>query len=52
MPGYAHPKWYYQLVENFPVHLQAKYQLDPPRFTGDIAKICKLFILGTLDMPS
>ena len=27
MPGFAHPKWYYQLVENFCVDLQAKKKL-------------------------
>ena len=47
---YLHPKWYYHLVENFCVYLQAKTQLHPPCFNGDIAKICKL-ILGTLGMP-
>ena len=34
MPGYAHPKWYYQLVENFCVYLNAKKQLHPPCFSG------------------
>ena len=24
MPGYAHPKWYYQFIENFCVYLQAQ----------------------------
>ena len=52
MPGYTHPNWHYQLVENFHVHLQAKNQLHPPCFSGDIAKICKLLILGTLAMPA
>ena len=42
MPGYANPKWYYQLVENFRVYLQGKNQLHPTYFSGDIAKICKL----------
>ena len=51
MPGYAHLKWYYQLVENFRVYLQAKNQLYPPRFSGDIAKICKL-ILDASGMPT
>ena len=50
MPGHAHPNWYYQLVENFRVYLQAKNQLHSPHFSGDIAKICKL-IFGTLGMP-
>ena len=49
--GYAHTKWYYQLVENFCVYLQAKNQLHPPLFSGDIAKICKLLIFGTLGIP-
>ena len=48
--GYAYPKWYYHLVENFCIYLPAKKQLDPQRFSGDTAKICKLFILGTLGM--
>ena len=50
MPGYANPKWYFQLVENFCVYLQAKNQLHTPCFSGDIVKICKLLILGTLGM--
>ena len=32
MPGYANPKWYYQLVENFRVYLQAKNQLQSYAF--------------------
>ena len=32
------------------VYLQAKNQLHHPRFPGDIAKISKLLILGTLGM--
>ena len=32
------------------VYLKAKIQLHPPCFSGDIAKIFKVFILGTLDM--
>ena len=43
MPGYAHYKWYYHLIENFYVYLQAKNQLHPPCFYGDIAKIWNLF---------
>ena len=31
MTGYANPKWYYQLVETFRVHLQAKNQVHPPQ---------------------
>ena len=50
MPGYVHPKWYYQLAENLRVYLQAKNQLHSPHIFGDIAKICKLVILGTLGM--
>ena len=50
MPGYVHPKLYYNLVENCYVYLEAKNQLHLPCFYGDIAKICKL-ILGTLGMP-
>ena len=50
LSDYAHPKWYYQLVENFCVYLQGKKQLYPPCFYGDIAMICKL-ILGSLGMP-
>ena len=45
MPGYAHPKWQYQLVVNFRVYLQAKYQLYPPHFSGDIEKIWKLILI-------
>ena len=36
MSGYAHPKWYYQLVESFCVYLQTKNQLHPSCFYGDI----------------
>ena len=32
MPGYANEKWYYQLVENFRVYLQAKNQLHSHAF--------------------
>ena len=32
MPGYANPKWYYQLVENVRVYLQAKNQLQSYAF--------------------
>ena len=39
-----HPKWYYQVVENFRVYLQAKIQLHPSRFHWDIAKILQLVI--------
>ena len=50
MSDYTNPKWYYHLVEDFCVYLQAKNQLHSPCFTGDLAKICKLLILGTLGM--
>ena len=61
MPGYAHPKWYYQLVESFRIYLLDFSYLfiffylffvfiHSPSFTGDIAKICKILILGTLGM--
>ena len=30
MPSYAHPKWYYQLVENFSIYLQAKKSTSSP----------------------
>ena len=39
---YAYPKWYYQLVKNVCVYLQAKNQLQNSCFSGDNAKICKL----------
>ena len=52
MPGYAHLKYYYQLVESFLVYKEAKNQLHPLRFHGDIAKLCKLIILGTLLVPA
>ena len=52
LPGYSHPKWYYQLVENFCVYLQTKNLLHPPCFSGDIGKINKLLISGTLGMAS
>ena len=32
MPGYSNPKRYYQLVENFRVHLQAKNQIHHHAF--------------------
>ena len=44
MPDSAHPKWYYQLVEKFCVHPQAKNQLHSPCFFEDAAKIGKLLI--------
>ena len=50
MPGYANAKWYYHLVENIRVYLQAKNEVHSPRFSGDIAKISKLIILGTLSL--
>ena len=50
IPGYAHPKWY-QFVKTFHVYLQAKNQLYPSRFSGDILKTLKLLILGILGRP-
>ena len=50
MFGYVYPKWYYHLIENFHVYLQAKNQLHHSCFYGYIAKVCKL-ILGTFGMP-
>ena len=38
---------HYQLTENFCVYLQAKNQI----ISHDFLKICKLLILGALDMP-
>ena len=35
MPSYAHPKWYYQFIENVCVYLQVKNQLHPPCFSED-----------------
>ena len=52
MPRYVHLKYNYQPVESFPVCKHAKNQLHPARFHGDIAKIYKLLILGTLGMPA
>ena len=50
IPGYAHPKWCYQLVENFHVYLQTKNQLHHPHFFANVAKIWRLLILlGTSD---
>ena len=55
MPGYAHPKRYYQLVENLIyliklIYMKEKNQFHPPCFSKDIAKIWKI-ILGTLGVP-
>ena len=50
MPGYAHLKLSYQLVKNFRVYLQAKNDFNPPRFSGEFRKICKLLILSTFGM--
>ena len=50
MPGYAHPNWYYQLVEKL-VYLLAKNQLHHLSFSGDIVNTCKIIVLGTLGMP-
>ena len=43
--------WDFQLVENSRVYLQAKNQLHPPYFSGDMAKRCRVLILGALGMP-
>ena len=51
VPGYVHPKWYYQLVENFNVYLQARKQLRRLCFSENIVKICKLLILDNLGKP-
>ena len=48
MTGYAHLKWYYEIIGNFRAYHQTKNQLHPPRFSGDITKISK-FILDTLE---
>ena len=50
MPGYAHPKWYYQLAENFVFISRQKINFPPHCFSGDTVKIYKL-VLGTLGMP-
>ena len=47
MPGYANPKWYYQLVENFCIICRQKINFF--RYYKDIVK---LSVLGTLGMPS
>ena len=49
MPCYAHPKWYYQHVENFCVICRQNIN-SIPRVFLNITKMCKL-ILGILDMP-
>ena len=49
IPGYAHSKWYYQLVENFHVYLHIENQPHHQYFCGNVAKICKFLILGTND---
>ena len=51
LPGYSNPNWYYQLVENFRVNLQAKNLTSAPCFSRNIARICKLLISGNLGMP-
>ena len=52
MPGSTNPnkRDTINLSKTF-VYPQAK-KIKSPRFSGYIAKICKLLILGTLDMPS
>ena len=39
MLGCTNLKWYYQLVENFHVYLQAKNQFHSQQFSGDIAYV-------------
>ena len=46
MSGFAHPKWYYQLVEKFSVYQKAKNQLHSPCFSGDIPKMLQTCNLG------
>ena len=41
--GYAHPKWYYQLVENFCLYLHVKNQVHPPSFS-EILRRCANFL--------
>ena len=50
MPSYAHPKWYYQVVENVCVYLRAKNQIHLPCFSGDTQNIYKFLNLCTLGM--
>ena len=50
MSGYVHSKRYYQRVENVWVYQEANNQLHLSCFSGDIAEISKLLILGTWDM--
>ena len=38
IPGYTYQKWYYQLVENFCVYLQAKNQLHHPCFLDTLQR--------------
>ena len=51
MSGYTHKSDAIKLVENFCVYMLAKNQLDPKCFSGDIAKISKLLISSTLEIP-
>ena len=63
MPGYTNPKWYYQIVDQSDtINLQKifvffcgqkiNFTPSPPScFSGYLAKICKILVLGTLDMP-
>ena len=43
MPGYVYPKWYYELVENFCVCLQAKKSTSNPMFFGRDCKDTQIF---------
>ena len=50
MQKISHQQWYYQLVENFDTHLQTINQIYPSPFFLNIARYCKLVIMGTLGM--
>ena len=43
LSGYAHPKWYYHLVENFCVYLQAKINFIPHAFMEILHSYVNLF---------
>ena len=49
IPGYAHSKWFYHLVENLHVYLQVESQPHHQYFSRIITKICKHLILGAND---
>ena len=50
MPGHIHLKWYCQFEKTFDVYLKGKNQLHSQCLFGDIKKIFKHLILGTLGM--